>query len=408
VAKKVVESSSDESSDDEPVQKKAPAKKPVAKKVVESSSDESSDDEPVQKKAPAKKPVAKKPVAKKAVESSSDESSDEEPVKKAAPAKKAPAKKAVESSSDESSDEEPVKKAAPAKKAPAKKAVESSSEEESSEEEPVKKAAPAKKAPAKKEESSDEEEEEEEEEEEPVKKQEIKSVLKTPAPVQSNQEFEVKVRGLSYDASQQDIQTFFSSFCEVSYVKLVTDRTTGRSRGLAFVKVPSKDDLDKALAQNRCEHMGRYLIIEQSEGVQQRPQNNFQSPNKPDNAHLKGVAQTLFVGNLSFNTTQDSLWAFFDQSGGVTDARVAKDQDGNSRGFGHVDFDTPANAEKALSMAGQQLDGRGIRCDLSQPKERGAGGNRGGSFGGGRGGRGGRGGFNNDFKAQNKGTINGF
>jgi len=111
---------------------------------------------------------------------------------------------------------------------------------------------------------------------------------------------------------------------------------------------------------------------------------------------LKGVAQTLFVGNLSFNTTQDSLWAFFDQSGGVTDARVAKDQDGNSRGFGHVDFDTPANAEKALSLAGGQLDGRNIRCDLSQPKERGAGGGRGGF--GGRGGRGGRGGFN-DAKA---------
>ena len=154
--------------------------------------------------------------------------------------------------------------------------------------------------------------------------------------------------------------------------------------------------------------MGRYLIIEQSEGVQQRPQNNFGAPTKPDNAHLKGIAQTLFVGNLSFNTTGDSLWAFFDQCGGVTDARVAKDQEGNSRGFGHVDFDSPASAEKALTMAGQDLDGRNVRCDLSQPKERNAGGGRGG-FGGGRGGgRGGRGGFGGDFKSQNRGNINGF
>jgi len=60
----------------------------------------------------------------------------------------------------------------------------------------------------------------------------------------------------------------------------------------------------------------------------------------------------MFVGNLSFNTTADALWAFFDQSGGVTDARIAKDQEGNARGFGHVDFDTPDNAAKALSMAG--------------------------------------------------------
>jgi len=73
---------------------------------------------------------------------------------------------------------------------------------------------------------------------------------------------------------------------------------------------------------------------------------------RPTNEHLIGVAKTLFVGNLSFHTTSDSLWAFFEQSGGVSDCRVAKDQEGNSRGFGHVDFDSPESAKNALSMAG--------------------------------------------------------
>ena len=67
---------------------------------------------------------------------------------------------------------------------------------------------------------------------------------------------------------------------------------------------------------------------------------------------MAGVSTTLFVGNLSFKTNEDSLWSFFDQSGGVVGARMAKDQDGNARGFGHVDFDTPENASKALSLAG--------------------------------------------------------
>ena len=47
---------------------------------------------------------------------------------------------------------------------------------------------------------------------------------------------------------------------------------------------------------------------------------------------------------------------------------MAKDYDGNSRGFGHVDFDTPENAKKALTLAGSNLDGRAIRVDLSEPK----------------------------------------
>ena len=45
-------------------------------------------------------------------------------------------------------------------------------------------------------------------------------------------------------------------------VKLLTDRDTGRSKGLAFVKFESAEDVDKAVASNRCEHMGRYLNIE--------------------------------------------------------------------------------------------------------------------------------------------------
>ena len=84
--------------------------------------------------------------------------------------------------------------------------------------------------------------------------------------------------------------------------------------------------------------------------------------------------------------------AFQKGSVGVVDVRIAKDQEGNSRGFGHVDFDTPDNANKALSMAGTKVDGRPIRCDLSQPRTGGGGGRGGdrGGFGGGRGGGGDR------------------
>jgi len=199
----------------------------------------------------------------------------------------------------------------------------------------------------------------------------------------------VRVSGLSYDAQNADIESFFNTFCEVKSVNLLTDRNTGRSKGMCFVKLASQDSLDKAVANNRCEHMGRYLNIEQAQGRQQRQQFNAGATNG-GNSHLAGVATTLFVGNLSFKTVEAGLEKAFAQIGGVTGVRIAKDQEGYSRGFGHIDFDSPDSAQKALAMAGTPVDGREIRCDLSQPKTGGAGG-----FGGNRGGapRGGRGGF---------------
>jgi len=75
--------------------------------------------------------------------------------------------------------------------------------------------------------------------------------------------------------------------------------------------------------------------------------------------------------------------------------RIAQDENGRSRGFAHVEFSSNAEALEGMKLAGQQLDGREVRLDLSQSKRGGGGGGRGGSrgsFGGGRGGdRGGRG-----------------
>lgn len=54
----------------------------------------------------------------------------------------------------------------------------------------------------------------------------------------------------------------------------------------------------------------------------------------------------------------------------MADVRIAKDEEGNSRGFGHVEFETAEAAQKALSKSGQTVEGREIWCDLA--RERGA------------------------------------
>jgi cold-inducible RNA-binding protein len=107
----------------------------------------------------------------------------------------------------------------------------------------------------------------------------------------------------------------------------------------------------------------------------------------------------LYVGNLSFQTTEDALRAHFEQFGAVTDIYVAMDKfTGRPRGFAFVTMGTDEEAKVAIEKTnGTQLDGRPLQVNEARPKEdRPAGGGFGGGerrgFGGGGGGRGGFGG----------------
>lgn len=98
----------------------------------------------------------------------------------------------------------------------------------------------------------------------------------------------------------------------------------------------------------------------------------------------------LYVGNLSFRTTDDDLRNAFEQFGEVSSASVVMDREtGRSRGFGFVEMANEEEGRAAIeALHGKDLDGRNLTVNEARPREAGGGGGRGG-FGGG----GGRGGF---------------
>jgi RNA recognition motif-containing protein len=98
----------------------------------------------------------------------------------------------------------------------------------------------------------------------------------------------------------------------------------------------------------------------------------------------------LYVGNLSFKTTDDQLAQIFAEFGTVGRASVVTDRDtGRSRGFGFVEMGNDAEAQAAISaLDGQMVDGRTLQVNVARPRENGGGGG-GGGFRGGRGGGGG-------------------
>ncbi len=106
----------------------------------------------------------------------------------------------------------------------------------------------------------------------------------------------------------------------------------------------------------------------------------------------------IFVGNMSFHTTEEELRALFEPFGEITRVHIPTDRDtGRARGFAFVEMAGATETAAAIAgLNGKELDGRALRVNEAQPKGSGGGpgggGGRGPGGGGGGGGRGGRGG----------------
>jgi len=379
------EESSSDSSDSE-IEVKTKKQTPAA-----DSSSDSSDSEVETKKKTKKTPVKKTPAKKD--DSSSDSSDSEAETKKKSkktPAKKTPAKK-DDSSSDSSDSEAETKKKT--KKTPAKKADSSSSDSSDSEDDNKKAAKKTKKASSSSSSSDDDDVEMKETEkvEEKMEAAVIPARSNGAAPA-SDEQLEVFVGRLSYDATEEDIKELFSTCGEVANVKLLY-YPEGNSKGGGFVKMATVEGRNKALELDGAEHMTRYIRVNPA-SEKPAAKNSGRKRDRPSGC------TTIFVGNLPFTVTEDMVRDFFGVCGEISQVRISYHEDGAAKGFGHVEFADGSSTDAAVNMAGQSLGGRPVRVAFSEHRNIvggdggfGGRGGRGGGFRGGRGGgRGGRGG----------------
>ena len=333
-------------------------------------------------------------------ESSDSDSSDEEEEKKEE-------KKAESSDSDSSDDDEEEKK------------EESSDSDSSSEEEDN----------SKKRKAEDEEEESTTASPEPeTKKAKTEEVSSEPATL--------FVGRLSWNIDDAWLQREFEKYPGVTSARVISDRATGRSKGYGYVDFESKTVAEKALEEMQgAELDGRPINVDLSTS---KPKSQNPSDRSNDRASRYGDAKsepsdTLFIGNLSFDSNRDSVQEFFAEYGPVLGVRLPTHPETEQlKGFGYVQFESSDAAQKALdNLNGQYLNDRAVRLDFSTPKpqnDRGGFGGRGGRGGrdfGGRGGRGGRdfggrggrggnfggdrnGGFRNSGSGANSTPVSGF
>lgn len=102
------------------------------------------------------------------------------------------------------------------------------------------------------------------------------------------------------------------------------------------------------------------------------------------------MSMKLYVGNISFNTSNQDLNDLFGAIGTVESANIIEDREtGRSRGFGFVEMASQAEGENAIAqLNGKEVDGRALKVNEAKPQE-----SRGGGYGGGGGNRGGGGGY---------------
>ena len=183
--------------------------------------------------------------------------------------------------------------------------------------------------------------------------------------------YEVIVKSINFDATDDDIREFFGKYGNVASVKLERRYYDGRSKGSAFVKFADAQSLENAVADTGVEMMGRNIRIEKTRSKEERvkefgerPRRGYRPrgrggrrgyrggrsrsgsysrdrytedrPRRPRGGRRGGRRQrepvqesnVIFVGNLNYKSSVDDIWDHFEQSGEVSDVRLAKYPDG--------------------------------------------------------------------------------
>ena len=177
-------------------------------------------------------------------------------------------------------------------------------------------------------------------------------------------------------------------------VFLPMDRGTSRPRGFGFVTLADRASAEAAISKmDQSQLDGRTIRVNESKPRGEGPADRGLGPGGKGGFNPSGREEVkLYVGNLSFETTEEQVRGLFEQYGAVTDCFLPTDRDtGRVRGFAFVTM--PAkDAEEACNKAnGAELDGRSLRVNEAQPKGFSSGG------GGGRGGGGYGGGYNDGY-----------
>lgn len=157
---------------------------------------------------------------------------------------------------------------------------------------------------------------------------------------------------LNLKADERDLFEHFSTVGKITDIKLITDRHTRKSKGLAYIEFAKQEDVFKALALTGSPFMGLPLLVKSAEAEKNLAW-EAQQQAKQTQATLQQVAATgpckLQILNLHPELNEADIRPFFEPFGPIVSVQIIRDAAGNSMKYGYITFQTPTDGERAAA-----------------------------------------------------------
>lgn len=194
----------------------------------------------------------------------------------------------------------------------------------------------------------------------------------------SSQESTIFVGRLAWAIDESRLAQEFAQFGSIQSTKVIKDRMTGRSKGFGYVEFSSPAEAQAALSLSGTEIEGMAVNVDISQPRVERAPRQYQSaggsggyqaPREPRTYPKSEPSTTVFVGNLSFQATEQDIASTFAECGPISHIRLPRYHDtGKMKGYAYLEFQDLDSATKCIKLQDVQIAGRPVRLDYSQPR----------------------------------------
>ncbi|KAF9375327.1 hypothetical protein BGX21_003813 [Mortierella sp. AD011] len=183
-------------------------------------------------------------------------------------------------------------------------------------------------------------------------------------------EFGIWIGNLSFLTTEKALRHFFRNVgAEITRVNMPSGSGYNKkgNKGFAYVDFASAEAQTNAIKLSESELDGRKVLIKSSKSFEGRPALSKGAVQEKATKQKHAVSPTLFVGNLSFQTTREGLQKLFEDCGEIRKVRLATFEDsGKCKGFGYIDYMSPESATAALTNPQKYfLDGRKLNIEYA-------------------------------------------
>ncbi|ORY80964.1 hypothetical protein BCR37DRAFT_348488 [Protomyces lactucae-debilis] len=188
----------------------------------------------------------------------------------------------------------------------------------------------------------------------------------------------VFVGRLAWAIDESRLAEEFAQFGAITSTKVIRDRMTGRSKGFGYVEYETPEQAQAALAMSGKDIEGFNINVDMSQPRQTSYGNGnggggggreYNAPRERREYPKSEPSNTVFIGNLSFQATEQDIQEAFSGCGAINQIRLPKYHDtGKMKGYAYVEFDDLEAAKACVNMGTANIAGRDVRLDFSQPR----------------------------------------